>query len=947
MMNSNWGAEIKGSTPQYRASVMQRETIVKMLRAALESGEYRFARQAALSWLAAFPGDLEITLLQAQAVIAEGKPALVIPALDLVCRKDPFYLDAYRVLAWASRELDPTRSLRAKTAAYVLGDRIPDSARLEEWGKPLKEAYVSFEAQKYVEALPLVEEVLGLVPDLPLAQALHLLISRSVKTSRDVLQLALDYHTVCPDSLPAGLILAESYLQQGSELEAVRLLHLSAAGDSTGRMARRIWGENHSYRSLWPDDMVILFDQPVPAGVAGKLGWNRLTPGEILPPAAPPIDEPALKNEAAQSKNCELDPDLESLLSVLDAFVDPAAVELAPGPEYVAPFDQPESNVSPAPADGAVAQNAEVSGPAEDSRPGFVSAVVPPIEGINHATKEDSAGSIRKNVENELDHLARKLHQPALGRADGRFPVYVILSSREGLEGQYGPQTASVVDGELRRLAAAVGKRQGWQALVFYPDDAACVGQYGMISANPRDPWKVKHALADLDAALSKRGEMVGALLIVGGESVLPFHRLPNPTEDSDGEVVSDSPYATLDANYFVPEWPVGRLPGEAGEDAGALLEQIRQVQRFHARRADGRLSFSKDWLLWLRAQFDGLFPIRSAPNFGYTAAVWRRSSLAVFRPIGAPHTVVTSPPVFSGNLKPHRLTSSNLGYYNLHGLEDSPAWYGQRDPVEAGDIPDYPVAITPEDLRRNGRSTKFIFSEACYGGHIAGKTEKDSLALRFISLGSLGVVASSCISYGSVSTPLIAADLLGHLFWQHMKAGKTAGEALMQSKVDLVREMNRRQGYLDGEDQKTLISFILYGDPLASYDGFRLRSKGFIRSKEHPMVHTISGDRQEVLSPSKVPAGVLKGVKQAVAEYLPGADVAGIHFCRLHPHGSQSETQAAGSPLLGRKLSKGESQRLVVTVSKQVMVAQHLHRHFLHVTMDESGKMVKVALSR
>jgi hypothetical protein len=158
---------------------------------------------------------------------------------------------------------------------------------------------------------------------------------------------------------------------------------------------------------------------------------------------------------------------------------------------------------------------------------------------------------------------------------------------------------------------------------------------------------------------------------------------------------------------------------------------------------------------------------------------------------------------------------------------------------------------------------------------------------------------------------------------------------------------MNRRQGYLDGEDQKTLISFILYGDPLASYDGFRLRSKGFIRSKEHPMVHTISGDRQEVLSPSKVPAGVLKGVKQAVAEYLPGADVAGIHFCRLHPHGSQSETQAAGSPLLGRKLSKGESQRLVVTVSKQVMVAQHLHRHFLHVTMDESGKMVKVALSR
>ena len=90
--------------------------------------------------------------------------------------------------------------------------------------------------------------------------------------------------------------------------------------------------------------------------------------------------------------------------------------------------------------------------------------------------------------------------------------------------------------------------------------------------------------------------------------------------------------------------------------------------------------------------------------------------------------------------------------------------------------------------------------------------TEKDSLALKFLSLGTLGVVASTCISYGSITTPLIAADLLGQLFWREIKFGRTAGEALMQAKVDLVREMNRRQGYLDGEDQKTLISFILYG---------------------------------------------------------------------------------------------------------------------------------------
>ena len=99
------------------------------------------------------------------------------------------------------------------------------------------------------------------------------------------------------------------------------------------------------------------------------------------------------------------------------------------------------------------------------------------------------------------------------------------------------------------------------------------------------------------------------------------------------------------------------------------------------------------------------MLPGQKTPSFGYTAAVWRRSSLAVFRPIGAPHTVLTSPPEHSGSVDRGRVISSSLGYYNLHGLEDSPAWYGQRDPLEKQDAPDYPVALAPEDLRRNGHA--------------------------------------------------------------------------------------------------------------------------------------------------------------------------------------------------------------------------------------------------
>jgi hypothetical protein len=552
-----------------------------------------------------------------------------------------------------------------------------------------------------------------------------------------------------------------------------------------------------------------------------------------------------------------------------------------------------------------------------------------------------------RKVQNEFEQLAKKLNQPALARADGRYPVYLILSSREGLTGKYGPQTAEIIENELRRLAELVSRRAGWGARVFFPDDTAYTEPFGLTPVNPTDPWKIKHALSDLDAAMAKKGEMIGALFIIGDEQVVPFHRLPNPTDDSDGEIPSDSPYATLGANYFIPEWPVGRLPGESGPDAGLLLEQLRQIQRYHDKRAKGKFSINVDWLLWVKSLLKRLMPERSLPNFGLTAAVWRRSSLAVFRPIGAPHTVIASPPAASGSIKPERITSAGLAYYNLHGLEDSAAWYGQRDPYDPGGDPDYPVALMPEDLKRNGHSPRFVFSEACYGGHIQGKSETNSLALKFLSIGTAGIVASTCISYGSISMPLIAADLLGFLFWHHMKSGRTAGEALLQAKIDLVKEMDQRQGYLDGEDQKTLISFVLYGDPLAAYEGFRVRMKGMYRAKEQQGVKAISDHVEEGAEAPVISPVVMKQVKQIVAQYLPGAEMSDVRFCRMPVNGVAAAAHGVEKATAQRKNGSGAHERLVVTASKQVVEAQHIHRHYVRFTLDEKGKTLKLSISR
>ncbi len=162
-------------------------------------------------------------------------------------------------------------------------------------------------------------------------------------------------------------------------------------------------------------------------------------------------------------------------------------------------------------------------------------------------------------------------------------------------------------------------------------------------------------------------------------------------------------------------------------------------------------------------------------------------------------------------------LFPAKLGYFNLHGVSDTAEWYGQPSAEDAQSTPEYPVAVTPTDIVSNETTPSIIFSEACYGAYIDHKNETEAISLKFIAEGTKAFVGSTCVSYGSVTTPLIAADNIAQYFWKNIKDGQNVGEALRNAKIHLAQEMSRKQGYLDGEDQKTLISFVLFGDPLVT----------------------------------------------------------------------------------------------------------------------------------
>jgi hypothetical protein len=567
---------------------------------------------------------------------------------------------------------------------------------------------------------------------------------------------------------------------------------------------------------------------------------------------------------------------------------------------------------------------------------------------VVEATADGTISESLRSVEDAFNTIANRFSGATFNREEGRFPMYVIMTCRGGLVKQYGQQTALIIESSMKQLAGAVANRKGWGGMVFIADDPNVRTELGISPVDAIDPWKIKLALKDLDTALARKGEMIGVLVIVGGPEVVPFHKLPNPTDDDDKEVPSDNPYATLDSNYFVPGWPVGRLPGETGQDAALLMGQIHRLIDYHTQLQ--RLTSAPTWVeIFFRLLDRFRFSMKKVrktrvANFGITAAVWRKASVNVFNAIGASGDMLISPPDQAGTYPATRVADAALAYTNLHGTQDGPDWYGQRDAQESPTGPDYPIAINPSILQSTGHAPQFVFSEACYGAYIINKKEDESMALKFMGVGSQAMVGSTTIAYGSVDAPLIGADLLGSFYWKALKEGSTAGEAFMRAKIGLAQEMAKRQGFLDGEDQKTLISFVLYGDPLVALDSGQKLKKSYRALKQLPF-RVVSDHKTDEMPVREVSQAVLKQMKELVAPYLPGLeDIHVVISSQYDPQAAPVDEQVLEADSKVKKTADGH---VVITFSKSVRTTTRIHRHYARATVSPEGKLVKLAVSR
>ncbi len=382
----------------------------------------------------------------------------------------------------------------------------------------------------------------------------------------------------------------------------------------------------------------------------------------------------------------------------------------------------------------------------------------------------------------------------------------LMITASESLRRAIGADGTRHVLARLATLCQTLTAHDRPSALLDLSHPEAIVGvhRFAALPFTP-EPGGLVTNLRRLSALQDSLHAPLSAVLLIGGDKVIPFVRLPNTVPDGDLEIPSDLPYGCDHPAQVSPRRVVARLPD--GGSAEALIAQIDAMLARHSRRSNAA---QRRWP-WARTSM----PPASAR--GYSAAAWRAASAAVLAHAGLEDLELPTCPPIEGDQAIRTLTPAALLYCNLHGAIGSANWYGQPEESIPASSVQRPIAFTPIALARAQLSGTILVSEACYGMELGARTIEQSIPLTHLRHGGAACIGTTVNAYGTPAPPLVAADLLAAALLRGLAHGLTVGDALQAARAVVVQEMEQRQGYLDEIDLKTLHSFVLYGDPWAT----------------------------------------------------------------------------------------------------------------------------------
>ncbi len=376
--------------------------------------------------------------------------------------------------------------------------------------------------------------------------------------------------------------------------------------------------------------------------------------------------------------------------------------------------------------------------------------------------------------------------------------VKLSVTVRRSLERKYDTAALKKIDEAVKEWIASDTAR-GLKTIHVAIDDAKAMKALGVRAVRGSvTPNKMKIAIDRLWSKIRP-----DYLVLFGSGDVVPYFVVDNPSYDPNGDddtkVPTDNPYAcsrpfraSMRKTFLIPDRVVGRVPDVPQEgDPAWFVGYLKSAMRWTPRR---RSSYAGAYAIcchsWKRAG------IGSVENFGED-----KSRLMI-----APPTTNTTPRARS------RL-AARLHMIKCHGAQIDPHFYGQKGSS-------YPVALCSGSLKGKVKSQTVVGAMCCYGAQSFSPRDPAlrpegawPISSTYLRRGAYGFAGSTMIAWVG-STEMQCADWIVSAHLKGVLQGASLGRSFLEAKQDYFRWIHQQGGAPGVEDEKTLLEYVLLGDP-------------------------------------------------------------------------------------------------------------------------------------
>lgn len=401
-----------------------------------------------------------------------------------------------------------------------------------------------------------------------------------------------------------------------------------------------------------------------------------------------------------------------------------------------------------------------------------------------------------------MDVRAGAIYSHCGNKTGGVMPsIKLSVTVRSTLARKYSAASLAAIQQAISAWIAA-DKTRGITTVHVALDDAVAMAAQGVKAVKGK--VTAVRAKKAVDALAKKLAP--DYIVILGGDDVLPYFHVKNPSFDPKGDtdptVPTDNPYACSGPyrpgslkSYLVPDRVVGRipdLPASAGAGDPAWI-----------------VAFLKTATKW-KAKPRSFY----AAAYGTCCDQWKDAGLATMRYLELPEAdLMISPPTGDASVTARKRLARPLHFTKAHGSEIDAHFYGQKGQS-------YPEVLFSATVASHAGAGTLVGAMCCYGAQVYSPADPAAtppgalpISLSYLRTGATGFVGATKIAWVGPQE-MMCADWIVASYLKKSLDGSSTGRALLEAKQDYLQYLVKQGMNPDTADEKTMIEFVLLGDP-------------------------------------------------------------------------------------------------------------------------------------